>query len=175
MVTRMNTDDTNKDAVDVLEEEALQDLEKELEEEKGKGEEWRQKYLRALADYHNVTKHAEEEIRTVQQFAGLVFIEKLLPVVDVLRKAQLHCNDKGLDMAMKKMDAYLEDLGVVKLDVFGKHFDPHTMECIEVVPGAEDNKIVEVVEDGYMMQEKLIRPAKVKVGKKEEAVKSKKD
>lgn len=166
----MKTDDTKSQNTDVPEKKVIQTIDKESEEEEqGVGEEWRQKYLRALADYHNVIKRTEEEMRSARQFAGLVCIEKLLPVVDVLRKAQLHCNDKGLDMAMKKMDTYLEDQGVVKLSVLHKNFDPYTMECIEVVPGDTDGVVVEVLEDGYQMQEKLIRPAKVKVGKNSKA------
>lgn len=168
----MDTTTVHND-IDILEKDALQSLETELEKEKEHAEVWRQKYLRALADYHNVAKHAEEEAQSVRQFAGLVFVEKLLPVVDVLQKAQGHCNDKGLDMAMKQMDAYLRDIGAMKLHVLGKVFDPHTMECVEVVKDGADGTVLEVVEDGYMMQEKLIRPAKVKVGKSEQEVKNK--
>jgi len=155
-----------------LEEDALQSLEKELEGEKEKGEEWRQKYLRALADYHNVTKRSQEESQLVRQFAGQAIIEKLLPVVDVLQKAQEHCNDKGLDIAMKTMDMFLRDIGVTPIAVMGKLFDPYTMECIEMVEGEKD-QVLEVVEKGYTLYDKLIRPAKVKVGTTEEAVKSK--
>jgi len=127
---------------------------------------WKEKYIRALADYQNLEKRVREEQNQVRMFAGLVVIEKLLPVVDLLEKAQEHLKDQGLELALKELYLFFKAIGVAKIDVLGKLFDPYTMDCVEIVEDGEENKVVSVITPGYRMHEKLIRPAKVTVGKK---------
>jgi len=131
---------------------------------------WKEKYIRALADYQNLEKRTETERGQIQTFAGLVVIEKLLPVVDLLEKAQEHLKDQGLELALKELHAFFQALGVEKIDVVGKKFDPYSMDCVDIVPGGEENTVVSVFTPGYRMHHKVIRPAKVKVGKKVEEV-----
>ena len=131
-------------------------------------EEWKQKYMRVLADYQNLEKRTEVEHHQVRMFAGLVVIEKLLPVVDMLEKAQEHLNDKGLEFALKDLYSFFHSIGVEKMEVVGKVFDPHMMECSEVVELNKENKDNEVIEEvraGYTMHGKVIRAARIKVGK----------
>jgi|GEM_PF-365791 len=134
----------------------------------GEAEVWKEKYIRALADYQNLEKRTGEEHQQVRMFAGLIIVEKLLPVVDLLEKAEEHLKDQGLELALKELYSFFRTIGVEKIDVFGKSFDPYTMDCIEIGDGGEENKVFSVVSDGYRMHNKLIRPAKVKVGKKME-------
>ena len=124
---------------------------------------WKNKYIRALADYQNLEKRTEEEKQEVRAYAAKVFLEKLLPVIDNLEMADAHINDEGLSIAMKEMHALLSKFGVEKINVSGETFDPYKMECIELVEG-EKNKVVEVTSSGYVMHGKLLREAKVKVG-----------
>jgi len=135
-------------------------------EEKSEGEVWKEKYFRALADYQNLQKQTEVEHYQVRMFAGLVVIEKLLPVVDLLEKAQEHLNDQGLKLALKELYSFFHSIGVEKIEVVGKLFDPHIMECSEVVEHTKDNEVIEEVRAGYTMHGKVIRVARVKVGKK---------
>ena len=127
-------------------------------------DEWKNKYLRALADYQNLEKRSMEEKAEIRKFAAEVVVMRLLPVIDTLSKAKAHLQDPGLDLAIKEFDTALAELGVKKLDVVGKPFNPHEMECIEVVAG-EDNIVVEEALPGYKLHEKIIRVAQVKVGK----------
>jgi molecular chaperone GrpE len=129
---------------------------------------WKEKYIRALADYQNLEKRTLDEKQEVRMFAGLVVIEKLLPVVDLLEKAQDHLHDQGLELALKELHTFFKTIGVEKIDVVGKAFDPYEMDCIEIVAGAKENMVVAVISPGYRMHNKIIRPAKVTVGKKEE-------
>lgn len=140
--------------------EYIQELQKQAEE-------WKGKYLRALADYQNLEKRKSEEIGQVRRFAGEVLIVKLLPVVDTFKRALVHVNDLGLGLVLKELEAFLEEAGVKKIDVIGKPFNPHEMECIEVVDG-EDTIVVEELLPGYLLHGKVIRVAQVKVGKRKE-------
>ena len=128
-------------------------------------DEWKNKYLRALADYQNLEKRKSEEIGQVRRFAGEILLIKLLPVVDTFTRALVHVKDSGLGLALKELEAFLKNAGVEKMDVVGKPFNPQDMECIEVVDG-EDNIITEELLSGYTLHGKVIRVAQVKVGKK---------
>lgn len=132
---------------------------------KKQSDEWKNKYLRALADYQNLDKRTNEEKTEIRKFAAEVVIIRLLPVMDSLSKAKEHLKDPGLDLAHKEFETVLGELGVTKLDVAGKPFDPHIMECIEVVSGP-DNEVVEELLPGYRLHDKILRVAQVKVGKK---------
>ena len=92
--------------------------------------------------------------------------------MDSLTKAKEHLKDPGLDLAYKEFEAALTELGVAKLAVLGKPFDPHQMECIEVVDlpaqaGGPENQVVEETIPGYRYHDKILRVAQVKVGKKQ--------
>lgn len=125
---------------------------------------WKAKYLRALADYQNLERRVQEEKEEVRKFAAEGIIKRLLPAVDSLAKAKDHVQDAGLALAFKQLEAVLEELGVEKIDVLGKPFNPEVMECVEVVEG-EENVATEEVLPGYRLRDKVIRVAKVKVGK----------
>ena len=131
-------------------------------------EEWKSKYLRALADYQNLDRRNREENEAVRKFASEVILMRLLPVVDTFRKAKEHLKDPGLDLAFKELLAVLEEQGVEKMDVVGKAFNPHEMECVEVVEGKE-NTVIEEALPGYYLRGKVLRVAQVKVGKEKSA------
>ncbi len=126
-------------------------------------EDWKNKYMRALADYKNLEKRTEEEKQEVRLYANRIFLEKLLPVVDNLERAEAHIQDEGLSIAMKELHMMLARHGVEKLEVVDAPFDPYTMECVEVIQGKKD-VVLSVVSPGYTMHGKLLREAKVKVG-----------
>jgi molecular chaperone GrpE len=137
--------------------------------DEGKSElaELKTKYLRVLADYQNLERRAREEKDQVRTFAAEMILTRLLPVLDTLGKAQDHLRDAGLDLAVRELWAVVEEQGVEKLETVGKPFNPHEMECIEVVDGAQ-NEVVEETIPGYTFRGKVLRVAQVKVGKKNE-------
>lgn len=135
-------------------------------------EEWKGKYLRALADYQNLEKRTQEEASNVRRFAAEMVLTKLLAVADTLEKAQEHLNDTGLSLALKELAAVFSSQGVIKLEVMGKPFDPKVMECIEVGEG-ENNMVVEELTPGYTLYGKVMRVARVKVGRKQESTNDK--
>ncbi len=139
----------------------------EIEELKKQIDEWKSKYLRALADYQNLDRRSREETNEVRKFAAEVILGRLLPVVDTIRKAKDHLKDPGLDLAYKELVAVLEEQGAEPMIVVNKAFNPHEMECIEVVEG-KDNMVIEEVLPGYLFRGKILRVAQVKVGKKKD-------
>ncbi|MFZ5845080.1 MAG: nucleotide exchange factor GrpE, partial [Patescibacteria group bacterium] len=95
-------------------------------------EEWKNKYLRALADYQNLEKRTFQEKEATRRFAVEIFLGRLLPVVDTLERAQDHLHNQGLALALKEFFALLHEQGVEKIKSVGREFNPHEMECVEV-------------------------------------------
>ena len=139
---------------------------KRADERLGEIEEWKNKYLRALADYQNLERRTGEEKKQIRQYASEYILGRLLPVIDTFKRATHHLKDAGLDLAFKELEAVLEEQGVERIETMGKVFNPHEMECIEVVEG-EDGKVVEETLAGYRIGEKILRVAQVKVGQKQ--------
>ncbi len=156
---------TNDNPDKEKEQHKVDELEKEIERVKIETEEWKGKYLRALADYQNLEKRAAQDKSEVRAFAAEIVLMKLLPIVDTFERAEAHLQDTGLSLALKEMGSFLASLGVTKSEVVGKPFYPKFMECIEVVEG-KDNTVIELTRPGYTLNGKVIRVAQVKVGKR---------
>jgi len=122
-----------------------------------------EKWKRALADYQNLEKRVANQQRMWVKIASVSLMEKLLPILDDLKRAQSHLQDNGLTMIIKQMEQMLTDEGVHLIETHQKTFDPQTMECIELVAGPKE-KVMEEVIAGYAIDGQVIRPAKVKVG-----------
>lgn len=137
---------------------------KELEE---RIQELENNWKRALADYKNLERRVDEEKREVISFSNMLLISRLLPILDSLEMLEQHINDTGLKLTAKQLKQALEEEGLEKVNAEGKDFDPDTMDAMETVEG-EQGKIIEVIQTGYKLKDKLIRPAKVKVGKSKE-------
>ena len=90
-------------------------------------------------------------------------ILRILPVIDNLERLKKHMDDKGLDLIIKDMVSSLKEFGVEEINSEKVEFDPMLMEALEIAEG-EKNKVVETVSKGYLLNNKLIRPAVVKVG-----------
>ncbi len=121
-------------------------------------------WKRALADYKNLEKRAIEERGELILFGISLFAVKLLPVLDSLEMLETHLNDVGLNLTIKEFKQILKGEGILEIGVLEKTFDPNNMEAIEVVEGEKD-KVMGVLQKGYLFKEKLLRPARVKVGK----------
>lgn len=121
------------------------------------------KWKRALADYANLEKRIEKEKENFAKFSNAVLVDKLLPVLDSLEKCCQHLKDKGLRLTLEQLKKVLESEGLKEIEAGGKKFDPETMDAVEIVRGPKD-KVIEVVLKGYFLNERVLRPAKVKVG-----------
>ena len=123
-------------------------------------EDYKEKYLRALADYDNLVKRTANDRMAFVKYANEGVILEVLEVLDDLEAAEGHIKDNGLTLIIKKLKDLLNKNGVTEIEI-GEKFDPLTMECIETVDGEEEG--MTVINKGYRLNEKVIRPTKVKV------------
>jgi len=120
-------------------------------------------YKRVLADYQNQERRFKESQSQIIRFANTSLLEKILLNIDSLELAQKHLHNSGLDLVTKQLFETLKSEGLEEIDSDHQAFDPLTMDCLEVVPGKKD-QVVETVTKGYYLNNKVLRPAKVKVG-----------
>ena len=127
---------------------------------------------RALADYANLQRRVELDRLQIADHLKSTFIVKLLPVLNnldvsfkVLSKEVSGGSIQGLDISINQFKKIFQDWGVEEIKTQGE-FDPQVHEAIEVVEGKEENKIIQVLEKGYRLGDKILRPARVKVEKR---------
>ena len=128
-------------------------------------DEFKNKYLRAIADYQNLEKRVGDERFELMKMANKNLLIKILPFLDNLEKAEVFIKDPGLKISKDHFLQILKEVGLEELDILNKDFDPISSEAIDIVPGKEDNKVVEVLRKGYKFEDKIIRVAQVKVSK----------
>jgi len=127
-------------------------------------------FLRLAAEYDNFRKRSQKEKEAIWQEATAQTVVQLLPIYDNLARAlQQGTEDadflKGVEMTMGQMEKVFEKLGVAKIDSLGEVFDPERHNAVMHIEdeAAGENTIVEVFEEGFMLGEKVIRFAMVKV------------
>ncbi|MGX8692560.1 MAG: nucleotide exchange factor GrpE [Clostridia bacterium] len=128
------------------------------------------RYLRLLAEYDNYRKRSQKEKDNLYGDIRADVVTKFLPVYDNLVRALAQTTEdeafrKGVEMIMTQFCTTLEKLGVTKIESMGKTFDPKLHNAVMHVDDGEkgENEIVEVFQDGFMLGEKVIRFAMVKV------------
>jgi molecular chaperone GrpE len=143
----------------------------ELESLKAKNAELSDQFLRAQAEVQNTRRRAEEELSKVRRFAVESFAESLLPVADSL-EAGLAIKDatpeqirEGAEATLRQLKSALERNKVAEIDPpAGTKFDPHQHQAISVVPAEQEaNTVVSVLQKGYSIAERVLRPALVTV------------
>jgi molecular chaperone GrpE len=124
-------------------------------------------WQRAKADFINYKKEEETRLKDVSRFAKENVILEILPVIDsfAMAEASSSSND-GLSNIFKQFLSILKRNGLEEMDPKGQDFNPSFHEAIEMVSSEKENegKVVEVVQKGYLLNGKIIRPARVKVG-----------
>src|SRR3989344_6250474 len=123
-------------------------------------------WQRAQADFVNIRKRDEEAKSEFLKFAHADMMSQLLPVLDSFELSLPHGN-KELEVIYKQFLSILKSGGLEESNPMGESFDPRQHESVGVVATEkqeEDHKILEVLQKGYIMQGKIIRPAKVRIG-----------
>jgi molecular chaperone GrpE len=151
---------------------ALAAAQSELAALQAKNAELADQYLRAQADVQNARRRADDEISKARKFAVEAFAESLLPVTDSL-EAGLAVKDatpeqlrEGAEATLRQLKTALERNKVLEVAPEpGAKFDPHQHQAISVVPAAdqEPNTVVTVLQKGYTINERVLRPALVTV------------
>ncbi len=146
--------------------EMIKKLRAKLKEAEGKAKEYLESWQRAQADFVNMRKRDEEAKSNFMKFAASEIAEDLLPVLDGLTMAVAH-GDKGIEQIYNLMMKTLKGHGLEEFSPLGETFDPAKHEAVsmrEAKSKGEDHKVLDVLQKGYILQDKIIRPAKVVVG-----------
>ncbi len=151
--------------------EALTKCQTDLAELQAKSAELADQYLRAKADVENARRRAEDEVSKARKFALEGFADSLLPVVDSLeaglaiKDAKVEQIREGAQATLRQLLAALERNKVIAVDpAAGAKFDPHQHQAISVVPTEQEaNTVVTVLQKGYLISDRVLRPALVTV------------
>jgi molecular chaperone GrpE len=145
-----------------------------LEEEKKRSEDLENKLKHALADFQNLTKKTQLEIKNgINTRITQLMIEFLKIYDDFIRAKEVFSknegNIEGLDSIIKNMDSLLEQNNVNPIDALGEIFDPKLHEAISIIndPKLDDNTITKEIRKGYISHTKVIRPSLVEISKKQ--------
>ena len=173
-----NTSEANTEACDNKEQAAAEEKTEEkdpLQKAQEELESLKDKYLRTVAEFDNYRKRSLKEKTELVLNGGEKTITAILPVLDDMERAVANADkadsvkalEEGWELILKKLRTILEGLGVKKMDTDDKEFDVDFHEAIAMVPGMGDDKkgkVVDCVQTGYTLNDKVIRHAKVAVG-----------
>jgi molecular chaperone GrpE len=146
-------------------------LQRDLDQALAKADEHWKLYLGAHAEMENLRKRTERDVQNAHKFALERFFNELLPVRDSLELGLMAASNatevarlrEGMELTLKQLAAAMEKFGICEVDPLNAKFDPHLHEAMAMAPTdqAEPNTVIQVVQKGYILNERLIRPAKV--------------
>lgn len=137
--------------------------------------ELKEKVLRITAEMQNMRRRYDLDMASLYKYDGFDLVEKLLPILDNFERAlkiKTEGSEKFLDgfkMIYDNLISILKNKGITELEVLNKEFDPNIMNAVvtEINNEVVENTVLEVLQKGYMYNDRLIRPAMVKVSEKE--------
>ena len=150
------------------------ELKKQIAELKKQIADKDEQFLRAEAEIQNMSKRFEKERSQMAKYDGQDLAKSILPVLDNLKRAlAIEVTDKngkqlkkGIQMVHDHLDQALKDHGITEVDALGKQFDPNTQQAVQTVAVSGDQKadtVVQVLQSGYLLKDRVIRPAMVVV------------
>lgn len=170
----MESAEESHQAVEAVESTSLEQLEQRLAEATKAAELNRDRLMRAQAEIENMRRRAEKDVQHAHKFALERFAKELLSVVDSLELGlQAAATDapgtgalrEGMELTLKQLVGVLERFEIRPVDPFGERFNPEWHQAMAMEPSAdvEPNSVVRVFQKGYLLNERLLRPAMVVV------------
>jgi molecular chaperone GrpE len=167
-------------ASSAITEEEREELKRALEQKTREAEEEHDKYLRLYAEFDNYRKRIQRDLVDFRKYANEQFALELLTVVDHLGLALKHAAEggnmiqglrEGVELVYKQLRDVLEKFGIKSFPAEGQPFDPsrHDAMMQAVMDEVPENTVVQVMQDGYLYHDKVLRHAKVSVSKKPQA------
>lgn len=171
----MDVLDAENDSAAEDSEETEQDLARDLEATQAALEKEKKEYLFLMAEFDNYRKRVVKEKSEILRNGAEKVLAGLLPIVDDFERGLAATADaddaaavrSGMELIYNKLVKYLESNGVKAMDSTGKDFDPELHEAIASIPAPSDDlkgKVVDTTQKGYMINDKVLRHAKVAVG-----------
>jgi molecular chaperone GrpE len=163
------TSESTSPAVEQLSTE-IEALNKKLAEAESKTSEYKDNWLRSQAEFQNFRKRVERDSELTYASLKGDIVRKILPVLDDLERALQNRSAEdpwanGIELVVRKFQNILENEGVKKIEAVGAEFDPNLHEAISHEPadGVQSGHVIGVVQNGYRIGERVIRPALVRV------------
>ena len=139
--------------------------------DKEQAEQYLANWQRAQADFANFKKRIEQERAEFAKFANSALMSSLLPVIDDFERALENASEQidsgwiaGIELIYRKLLTELENQGLSKIEADGQDFDPNFHQAVLYEEG-DEGKVIEELQKGYMLHDRLLRPTMVKVGK----------
>jgi molecular chaperone GrpE len=152
--------------------EATSDIEQRLKQAELTAQEHHDAWLRARAESDNIRKRSQTEIANAHKFAVESFASELLAVKDSLEAALASASAStesmrsGVELTLRQLKSVFDKFSVKELDPLGQKFDPHFQQAISAVESdAEPNTVVQVLQKGYLLHDRVVRPALVIVSR----------
>lgn len=152
--------------------ETMPSMEELLKQAELTAQEHHDAWLRAKADADNVRKRAQSDIENARKFAVEGFAGELLAVKDSLEAAlktdttTTESLKSGVELTLRQLNSVFQKFNLAEIDPQGEKFDPHKHQAMSLVPGdAPPNTVVAVLQKGYTLNERILRPAMVMVSK----------
>jgi molecular chaperone GrpE len=152
-----------------------EELQASLEKAEGQAEDLRDKWMRARADLANYRRRAEQEREEVAKFGTVLLLSRILPIIDDLERALQTVPREmmgftwlnGIVLIQRKLQAILEVEGVREIVTEGVNFDPNLHEAVLYQESSEHGEgyILEELQKGYLLHDRILRPALVKVAR----------
>lgn len=154
----------------------IAELEAELAKEKAAAAEFKDAALRAKADADNIRRRAAIDVDKAKKFALEKFANELLPVIDNMERGLAHADKEnealaplieGIELTAKSLESALEKFGVKAVNPEGEVFNPELHQAMSMVenPDVAANTVIAVMQKGYELNGRLIRPAMVMISK----------
>lgn len=156
----------------------LAEMEAELEKQTKLAKDYYNQMLLGKAEFENYRKRIERERPGLIQYGKAELLAKMLPMYDIMLAAGKHLETvnapglentvKGMKMIFKEFDKIFESEGVRPMETVGKPYDPMATEILGIVDGTDENDglVVEELQKGFYLGEKILRPARVKIARK---------
>jgi len=151
-------------------------VEDQLRAAEAKAQEHHDAWLRAKAEAENIRKRGQEDVAKAHKYAVESFAESLLPVKDSLEAALAVENatpealKSGVELTLKQLTAVFDKSALKEINPAGEKFDPHRHQAISMLPSdKEPNTVINVLQKGYLLHDRVVRPALVTVAKAKDA------
>ena len=172
----MNNDTETGEEILVLSKAEVSEMKETIEKFQKKAEENQENWQRERADFINYKKRNERELELLKLNYKADLLKKYLTISDDLSLAMRNCPKEGesvdawiegIDLILHKLEKINENEGLVKIEADGQEFDPKLHEAVthEECPEVESGRIIEVLQNGYKLGERVIRPSLVRVAK----------
>lgn len=172
---KSGSNNNSQDEPEVSSVEAFEELSAKTEEAENKAREWQDKYIRLSAEFDNYRKRTLKEKSDLIKFANEELLKKILPVIDDFERG-IQIIDKsedivalktGIHLIYNKFSDFIKQNGIKEIEAINQPFDLDFHEAMTKIPAPSDElkgKVVDVIEKGYMLGDKIIRYSKVVVG-----------